>query len=77
MSGEGEDILLEEEESWFSGNNPPGVLFSLNEAVEINEVGRGAVVSLLRIRPVPKYLVELGDGKEIEVFQDAISRIST
>lgn len=76
MSGEGADISREEETSWFNGNNPPGVHFSLNDAVAVENGGVGSVVSLLQVRPVPKFLIEIGNGDDIEVFQSEMSKIT-
>lgn len=73
MSGEGEDILAEEEAAWFAGENPKGVLFSLNQPVETQLGVTGYVVSLLQVRPVPKYWVKLSDGEDVEIYQNSLS----
>ena len=56
-----------------AGEILPGVMFSLNQPVDV-ETGLGSqkggsVISLLSLEPEPKYLVELGSGTDIEVFQ--------
>ncbi len=76
ISGEGAEVNDEEEKAWFSGRNPVGVRFSLNQGVQLKLRGReerGAVVSLLRVHPTPQYLIELSDGGEIEAFQNQLS----
>ena len=80
MSGDGEEWSLEEENAWRAGENPRGVGFSLNDAVKLKKSkgsAVGAVVSLLRVRPVPKYIVELSNRVEVEVFQNEIDLINT
>ena len=47
MAGEDESILLVEEEAWFSGENPVGVLYSLNQTVQIENVKLASIISFL------------------------------
>jgi hypothetical protein len=61
---------------WMAGEILPGVTFSLNQPVHV-EAGSGSrksgsVISLLGVEPEPKYLVELGSGAHIEVFQQLL-----
>ena len=77
MAGEDENILLEEEDAWFSGENPVGVLYSLNQVVRVDLNKTGSVISLIRVRPEPIYLVELTDGSDVEVYQSRLSEYGT
>lgn len=58
---------------WMAGENPTGVSFSLNQVVHLREfpgaTGPGAVIGLIGLEPEPKYVVELGAGGDVEVFQ--------
>jgi hypothetical protein len=60
-------------ERWMAGDRLPGVLYGLNEPVQVRRddgaVVWGAIITLTRLEPSPRYLVELGDGRDIEVWQ--------
>ena len=58
---------------WMAGHHPLGVSFALNQLVHLQpSTGAGcsgAVIGLLGLEPEPCYLVELGTGQDVEVFQ--------
>lgn len=75
MDGEDESLTIEEENAWFSQEVIDGLRFKLNDPVvyEANgTVNIGSVVALLAARPVPKYLVELSDGTDVQVYEKDI-----
>jgi hypothetical protein len=61
---------------WMAGENLPGVTFTLHQPVSIatglSSLKSGSVIFLLGLEPEPKYLVELGSGEDIEVFQRSL-----
>ncbi|HXK17899.1 MAG TPA: hypothetical protein VNG33_08855 [Polyangiaceae bacterium] len=63
---------------WIQGQRPTGVDFLLDDPVQITasspDAGAGAIVSLLALEPEPQYLVELGPGLEVEVYQRWLKR---
>ncbi len=75
------EIPREIEERWFTGETILNIKFHLNEEVSITHgthSGKaGAIISLLRIKPEPEYLVELGTGEgDVKVFQSKLQKIS-
>ena len=58
---------------WMAGESLPGVAYSLNQPVFVQSTFEpqqpGSVISLEGLEPEPIYLVELGSGKDVEVFQ--------
>ena len=58
---------------WLAGEQIDGVDFVLNAAVEVTDGEHrgtvGAVVSLASLDPVPSFVVEPGEGKDIVVEQ--------
>lgn len=72
--------LHEAEALWLEYQPVPGVLFRLNDPVEISggeHAGEmGSTVALLALIPEPRYLVELEPGGEdIEVSQSQLSTV--
>jgi hypothetical protein len=61
------------DDEWMAGRLPDGVEFGLGHAIEVlSGLPRGqtgAVIALLGLEPEPRYLVELGSGKESEELQ--------
>ena len=75
------DVPREIEERWFAGETILNIKFRLNDEVSIRQgihTGKaGAIITLLRIKPEPEYLVELGTGEgEVKVFQSKLQKIS-
>jgi hypothetical protein len=57
---------------WLVGESLPDVTYTLNQPVCLrttSEPQTGSVINLVGLEPEPKYLVELGSGKDVEVFQ--------
>lgn len=61
---------------WMDREPVEGVAFVLNDSVTIasgpNAGSRGAVVSLVTATPEPQYVVELGDGSDMQLPQSAL-----
>jgi len=75
MAGQDESLTIDEENEWYSQSLVPGLCYRLNDPVQVTLGGStkmGSIVSLLAIRPLPKYLVELSDGTDIEVYENGI-----
>ena len=80
MYDQGDEISEDEEEEWFKGNPISGVKFALNDPVQLLRKNRPelrSIVTLIQVRPVPKYVVELGSGRDVEVFEAELQLIST
>ena len=62
--------------AWMAGQLPDGVKFGLGERVDVlsgmQRGQSGAVIALLGLEPEPRYLVELGSGRECEEFQQML-----
>lgn len=62
--------------NWMGGAGLRGVLYGLNESVQIHRLDgslvQGAVVGLTRLEPSPRYVVELDDGYDVETWQHDI-----
>jgi hypothetical protein len=57
---------------WLVGESLPDVAYTLNQPVFLRVASNaqtGSVISLVGLEPEPRYLVELGSGKDVEVFQ--------
>jgi hypothetical protein len=65
---------------WFAGSSLPGVTFSMNDPVivkiALDDARPGSVISLEALEPEPKYLVELGSGADVVVFQRQLTKIA-
>ena len=63
-----------------AGEKIPGVEFFLNDPIKIvngvHKGDKGSVISILNLIPEPKYLIENSMGKDLEVKQSEISKIS-
>jgi hypothetical protein len=63
-------------ERWMAGDRLQGVLYGLNDSVQVRlddgALAWGAVITPTRLEPSPRYLVELGDGRDIEAWQRQI-----
>jgi hypothetical protein len=74
-------MSLELSNNWMGGEALEGVLYALNESVEvITELGvseAGSVITLLEIEPEPKYIVELCNGTDVYALQSAIRKPAT
>jgi hypothetical protein len=83
MHGEFESGVPEDiEDRWFAGQYIDGIDFSLNESVTIvdgiHEGWAGCIITLLRLKPEPEYLVELGSGAgDIKAFQSKLKKKRT
>jgi ribosomal protein L24 len=65
-------MTTEHVDSWLAGESVADVRFRLNDAVRVMS-GRhagmvGAVISLLAVEPVPRYIIETSSGQDTEVF---------
>jgi hypothetical protein len=64
-------------DAWFENKEIPGVSFSLNDSIIVTsgelKGKRGAIVSLLDIKPNVMYLIEDGSGNDFKVIQEEIS----
>lgn len=65
---------------WLAGETVPGVTFGHNETVEITDgehAGQaGTVILLMALRPEPRYLVQLREGRrDVRVRQSALRRV--
>jgi hypothetical protein len=71
-------LSLEKVNLWKEGHSPTGVDFLLGDSVQITSPlsngGVGEIASLLALEPEPRYLIELGLGAEIEVYQRWLKR---
>jgi hypothetical protein len=83
MDGEEETgITIATENSWFAGETIPGIRFYLNDPVSVvagQHIGKaGSVIALLRLKPEPEYLIEMGSGEgDIKVFQSRLESSDT
>jgi hypothetical protein len=61
------------EDRWKAGQLPDGVEFGLGKSVELlsplQRGQMGAVIALRGLEPEPRYLLELGSGKQSEEYQ--------
>jgi hypothetical protein len=78
----GFEVPREVEDRWYASDRIEGVDFYINDAVSITDGSHsgegGAVISLLRLKPEPEYIVELGSGDgDIKVFQSRLRRLPT
>ena len=68
--------LLELHNNWLGGARLSGVLFLMNDYIEIvsgKHVGElGSVVSISQFEPVPCYVVETETGKDVVVAESEI-----
>jgi hypothetical protein len=71
-------LSLETLDLWLRGHSPTGVDFRLHDPVRVasplSDGGIGAIASLLALEPEPRYLVELGSGSAVEVYQRWLKR---
>ena len=69
-------VSREKSDRWFRGEDIPGVQFGLNDAVDIIEGphrgSSGAVISLIEIESVVRFLIELSTGVDVEVEQSLL-----
>jgi len=79
ISGQQKEVLMIEEEiirKWIGMESVKGISFLLNDSVQVitgDYAGKqGSVISLIDTEPLPVYLVELNDGKDIRVKQSEI-----
>jgi hypothetical protein len=75
-------VPREVEDRWYDGDRLEGVDFYINDAVLVTYGAHsgevGAVISLLRLKPEPEYLVVLGSGTgDIRVLQSKLRRLPT
>ena len=61
---------------WFARISIPGVLFEHNDSVSVVDgeyTGEnGSLISVEELGQDPVYLVELGSGKDVQVFQSQL-----
>jgi hypothetical protein len=66
---------------WMAGQRLPGTKFRLNDSVAIRSgvaSGQtGAIISLLKLAPKPRYLVETSLGQEVEVAEDEMDTLES
>lgn len=58
---------------WMGGESLPGVAYSPDQPIFVRSASKpqpaGTVVELMGLEPEPRYLVKLGSGPDVEVFQ--------
>jgi hypothetical protein len=68
-------------DAWMAGQLPDGVELGLGQSVEVlagvHRGRSGSVIALLGLEPEPRYLVDLGSGKECEEFQRMLTAYTT
>ncbi|MEL6303147.1 MAG: hypothetical protein AAFR07_16135 [Pseudomonadota bacterium] len=74
-----EHLDPETESDWYSGREVVGIKFRFEQVVFLESdqkpKDRATVVSLLGISPKPRYLINLIDGREIDVLESQLRAI--